>query len=78
MITVAVVVPALLEFGLIGYAIGWVLVTAFQVAVAGYYMRQVLGDFSALRQLVRSVTPVVPPAAAILRHPSRLRTAVAP
>ena len=57
--------PAILAFGLTGYAIGFAAVTVSQLFVRGYYMRKLFGRFSATRQLVRSVIPVIPPAALI-------------
>jgi O-antigen/teichoic acid export membrane protein len=65
-LTVAVSVPAIILFGLMGYAVGFAVVTAGQIVLRGYYMRKLFGDFSALRQLTRSVLPTIPPAGLIL------------
>jgi O-antigen/teichoic acid export membrane protein len=65
-LTLAVVVPGIIFFGLMGYAVGIAVVALGQIVLRGYYMRRLFGDFSALRQLVRSVLPTIPPAALIL------------
>jgi O-antigen/teichoic acid export membrane protein len=57
--------PAILAFGLTGYAIGFAAMTLSQVVVRGYYMRKLFGRFSATRQLARSVIPVIPPVALV-------------
>lgn len=65
-LTFIAVVPGIIFFGLIGYAVGWAVVVAGQIVLRAYYMRRIFGDFSAIRQLVRSIVPVIPPAALIL------------
>jgi O-antigen/teichoic acid export membrane protein len=62
--------PAILAFGLTGYAIGFAAMTISQVILRGYYMRRLFGSFSPARQLARSVIPVIPPVALVLliRH----------
>jgi O-antigen/teichoic acid export membrane protein len=62
----AVSVPAMLAWGVTGYAVGFATANAVQIAIRGYYMRRLFGGFSALRQLVRGVLPTAPPAALIL------------
>lgn len=63
---VLVCIPAILTLGLTGYAIGFAAMTVTQVVARGYYVRRLFHGFSVLTQLVRSVLPVVAPAAAIL------------
>ena len=65
-LTLAVAVPAIIFFGLIGYAVAVAVVAFGQILLRAYYMRRLFGDFSAMRQLVRSVLPTIPPAALIL------------
>lgn len=62
----AVCVPSTLALGLTGYAIGVAAMTVTQVALRGYWMRQLFGDFSALRQLVRAVLPTIPGVVVVL------------
>lgn len=59
-------VPAMLQFGLPGYAAGFAAATAVQVALRGYYMHRLLRGFNVLRQLVRSIAPTIPPFALVL------------
>jgi O-antigen/teichoic acid export membrane protein len=59
-------VPAMLAWGVTGYAVGFAAANAVQIAIRGYYMRQLFQDFSAIRQLGRAVLPTVPPAVLIL------------
>ena len=59
-------VPSMLVFGLAGYAIGFAAATAVAIVVRGYFMNRLLKGFSVLRQLVRSIAPVIPPFALIL------------
>jgi O-antigen/teichoic acid export membrane protein len=59
-------VPAMLEFGITGYAIGFASANAVQIVIRGYYMRRIFGDFSAMRQLVRATLPTAPPALLVL------------
>jgi O-antigen/teichoic acid export membrane protein len=58
--------PAILAFGLTGWAIGFAAITLSQIVARGYYMRKLFGSFSATYQLVRSVIPVIPPVVLIL------------
>jgi O-antigen/teichoic acid export membrane protein len=62
----AVSVPAMLAWGVTGYAVGFATANSVQIAIRGYYMRRLFGGFSALRQLVRGILPTVPPTALIL------------
>ena len=59
-------VPAMLSFGVAGYAAGFAAANVVQIAIRGYYMRQLFAGFSVLRQLGRAVAPSVPPAALVL------------
>lgn len=65
-VTAVVSIPLIVEFGLTGYAAGFAVANAVQLVVRGFYMRRLFGDFSVLRQLTRSIAPVVPSAALIL------------
>ena len=59
-------IPAMLEFGLAGYAAGFAATTVVQFAIRGWYMARLFPGFNVLRQLVRGVLPVVPPTVMIL------------
>src|SRR4051794_39425549 len=63
---VVVSVPAILKFGLTGYAISAVAAMLGQLAVRGHYMRTIFPAFSVVRQAARAVAPVAPAAAAVL------------
>jgi O-antigen/teichoic acid export membrane protein len=63
---VAVCAPAIIIWGLPGYAAGLAATTLAQVAVRTVYMRAMVGRFSPWRQLGRAIGPVLPPAALIL------------
>jgi PST family polysaccharide transporter len=58
--------PAIIAFGLTGYAIGFAATTVVQIAARTYYMRGLFSDFNALRQFARAVAPVVPAAAIVM------------
>jgi O-antigen/teichoic acid export membrane protein len=58
--------PALILFGLTGYAIGFAAMTLSQVVARGYYLRKLFGSFSPARQLIRSLLPVIAPVALVL------------
>jgi O-antigen/teichoic acid export membrane protein len=58
-------VPAMIAWGLTGWAAGLGALTLTQVAARGYYMGRLLG-FKVLNQLVRAVTPIIPPTTVIL------------
>ncbi|MDQ6835578.1 MAG: oligosaccharide flippase family protein [Actinomycetota bacterium] len=55
-----VAVPAILSFGLAGYAAGLATLTVVQVALRGWFMRRLFGGFSAIGQLYRSLLPSIP------------------
>jgi O-antigen/teichoic acid export membrane protein len=58
--------PLILAFGLAGFAGGFAARILSQVAARAYYMRQIFGGYSAIRQLLRGFAPIVVPTAAIL------------
>ncbi len=62
----AAAVPAMLLFGLNGYLAGTIVGITSQILVRRHYVRQILGDFSVVRQLARAVTPVLPGVAIVL------------
>jgi O-antigen/teichoic acid export membrane protein len=62
----AVGVPGMILFGVPGYAVGFAVATAVQIALRGYYMRRLFKGFNVLLQLVRAISPVVPAALLIL------------
>jgi O-antigen/teichoic acid export membrane protein len=62
----AVAVAAMFEFGVAGWAAGCVATTVVQLAIRGWFMHRLLHGFNVLRQLVRGVLPVIPPALLIL------------
>jgi O-antigen/teichoic acid export membrane protein len=62
----AVAIPAMLLFGIWGYAAGFAATTLVQFGIRGWYMRRLFPGFNVLRQLLRGVLPVVPPAGLIL------------
>jgi O-antigen/teichoic acid export membrane protein len=59
-------VPALLAFGLAGYAAGLAATTLVQLLVRGWYMARMFPGFNVWRQLVRGVLPVIPAAVLVL------------
>lgn len=59
-------IPAILLFGLPGYAIGFGALAVCQFVMRGYFMRRLFRGFSILSQLVRSIVPTIPPAAAVI------------
>jgi O-antigen/teichoic acid export membrane protein len=63
---VVVWVPAMIAWGLTGWAVGFAALIATQIAARGYFMNQLFAGFNVMRQLVRAITPVIPAAAAVL------------
>jgi O-antigen/teichoic acid export membrane protein len=59
-------IPAMLAFGLGGYAAGFAASTFVQVVLRGYYMRQLFAGFHLLPQLARGLAPTAPAASLIL------------
>jgi O-antigen/teichoic acid export membrane protein len=62
----AVSLPATLELGLTGYAIGFATATAVQILVRAHYLHSLFSGFSVARQAVRAVAPIAPAAALVL------------
>jgi O-antigen/teichoic acid export membrane protein len=58
--------PAMLEFGLAGYAAGFAATTLVQICLRAHYMSRLLPGFNLLRQLTRSVAPAIPPLLLVL------------
>jgi O-antigen/teichoic acid export membrane protein len=56
----AVSVPAILAFGLPGYAAGVAVATLVQIAARGWFMRRLFAGFNVGRQLVRALLPALP------------------
>lgn len=59
-------IPALLAFGLAGYAAGLAATTLVQLLVRGWFMARMFPGFNVWRQLIRSVLPVAPATALVL------------
>jgi PST family polysaccharide transporter len=59
-------IPAMIVFGLTGYAMGLVATTIVQLAIRGWFMARLFPGFNVLRQLVRGILPVVPAAAVVV------------
>jgi lipopolysaccharide exporter len=59
-------VPAIIAFGLPGYAAGFAAATVVQICLRGWFMGRLFSGFRVLRQLVRAITPAIPPALLIL------------
>jgi hypothetical protein len=65
-VIVGLSVPGMYAFGLDGYAAAFAAAVLVQIGIRGWYMRRLFHGFAVLRQLARSVAPVVPPAAVVL------------
>lgn len=61
-----VAIPGMLIFDLAGYAAGFAASVVVQLGIRGWYMHRMFPGFNVLRQLVRGLLPVVPPAVLIL------------
>jgi polysaccharide transporter, PST family len=59
-------VPAILAWGLTGYAIGFGATIAVQVAARGYFLKRLFGRAGIVRQTLRAVAPVAPAAGLVL------------
>jgi O-antigen/teichoic acid export membrane protein len=59
-------VPAVVAWGLTGYAAGFAISNAIQIVVRGYYLRRLFRHFKILRQIARAVAPTIPAAAIVL------------
>jgi O-antigen/teichoic acid export membrane protein len=62
---VVVSVPAILTWGLAGYAAGFAATTVVEIAARWWYMRSLFGRFNVLAQIGRAVAPVAPAAALV-------------
>ena len=62
----AVSIPAMIELGLWGYALGLAATTVVQLGIRGWFMARLFPGFNVLRQLTRAVLPVVPATALVL------------
>jgi O-antigen/teichoic acid export membrane protein len=63
---VTVAIPGMILFDLTGYAAGFAASVIVQLALRGWYMRRMFPGFNVVRQLMRGMLPVIPPAAVIL------------
>lgn len=61
-----VAVPAILTFGLTGYAVGSATMTLGQIVFRWHYMRRVFDGFRILPHLARALAPTLPPVGAVL------------
>ncbi|MFL5825776.1 MAG: oligosaccharide flippase family protein [Thermoleophilaceae bacterium] len=61
-----VAVPLIVAFGLTGYAIGFGVMTAIQLAVRGWYLSRLFSGFHMRGHLLRAIAPSIPAAAAVL------------
>jgi O-antigen/teichoic acid export membrane protein len=59
-------VPAMIAFGITGYAVGFAAANLVQIVLRGYYMRRLFSGFNVLRQLGRAIAPTIPPSVLIL------------
>jgi O-antigen/teichoic acid export membrane protein len=59
-------IPAMIAYGLEGYAISFVTTTSVQVLLRSYFMGRMFQGFRLLRQLVRAVLPAAPGALLVL------------
>jgi O-antigen/teichoic acid export membrane protein len=61
-----VMLPAIIAFGLPGYAAGFATSTAVQIVVRTHYMRTLFPTFAIVRHMIRAVMPALPPVALVL------------
>jgi PST family polysaccharide transporter len=61
-----VTAPAIILFGLTGFAAAFAVSTIVQISARTYFMRTVFGRFDVFRQFWRAVAPVVPASAIVL------------
>ena len=59
-------VPAMIAWGLTGYAVAICAITAVQLAVRTYYLKRLFGGFAMVRHCVRAVMPCLPAVAGVL------------
>ena len=63
---VVVWIPALLTFGLMGWAWAFAATVLGHLALRAFYMRRLFAGFNLLRQLARALAPNLPPVALVL------------
>ncbi len=63
---IAVMIPALIGLGLIGYVVGLGVSTAVQIAVRAHYLRRLMPGFGIVRHLLRAIAPTLPAASLVL------------
>ena len=61
-------VPLTLSYGLRGYAVAFILMTAVELALRTYFLSQIFSGFAMLSHSLRAVAPTVP---AVARRPGR-------
>ena len=59
-------VPLMLSYGLRGYAVAFILMTAVELALRTYFLSQIFSGFAMLSHSLRAVAPTVPAVAAVL------------
>lgn len=59
-------VPAMIAWGITGYAVGICAMTAVELGVRGYYLRKLFKGFDIVRHSVRALTPCIPAVATVL------------
>ena len=63
-----IVLPATVEFGLTGFAIGFAIATFVQIIARIYFLRTLFPRFEMMRHTVRALAPAVPPVVVVLVH----------
>ncbi len=63
---VAVGVPAMIAWGLTGYAVAIGSITGVQLVIRTYYLKRLFGGFTMIRHSVRAVVPCLPAVAGVL------------
>jgi len=58
-------VPAMLAWGLTGYAVGVCAITAAQLVVRTYYLKRLFGAFAMVRHSLRALVPSIPAVGAV-------------
>ena len=62
----AVSIPAMIMFGIAGYAAAFAAATIVQIILRGWYMRRLFRGFKVLRHMLRAIAPTVPATAVVL------------
>jgi O-antigen/teichoic acid export membrane protein len=63
---VVVTAPLMIIFGLTGYAIGMGTSVVLEIAMRGYFLRQLFDRFHLVRHIGRALMPIIPPLAGVL------------